>query len=265
VRRVRQPGIKFDQIIVFEGVEGTKKSTAIEVMAGKENFSDQTIIGLSDERQQERLKGKWLYEIADLTGMRKADVDQVKAFASRVNDRARGAYERFVTESARRCVLFATTNNETYLKSQTGNRRFWPVKTGRIDVDALRRDRDQLWAEAAQVEASDISLVLPEHLWGAARAEQEKRQEQDPWDDLLTSLKGEICPANDATDRDGYEERIASARLFYEYLRLDAGRIGDREAKRLACCMKRLGWDGPKRMRIKSQSVRGYSRAVPGS
>src|SRR6266849_1646744 len=119
VRRVRKPGSKFDQIIVLEGVEGTNKSTAIEVMAGKENFSDQTIIGLNDERVHERLSGKWLYEIADLAGMRKADVDQVKAFARRVNDRARGAYNHFATEAARRCVFFATTNEPTYLKSQT--------------------------------------------------------------------------------------------------------------------------------------------------
>jgi predicted P-loop ATPase len=126
---------------VLEGVEGTNKSTAIEVLAGKENFSDQTIIGLSDERVQERLSVVWLYEIADLAGMRKADVDHVKAFASRLNDRARGAYKHFVTEAARRCLFFATTNEPTYLKSQTGDRRFWPVRVQSIDIDALRREQ----------------------------------------------------------------------------------------------------------------------------
>jgi Virulence-associated protein E len=263
VRRARQPGCKFDQIVVLEGVEGTNKSTAIELMAGKENFSDQTILGLDDRTQMECLKGKWLYEIADLSGMAKSEVDAVKAFASRTFDRARAAYGRYVTEQPRRCVFFATTNNDTYLKSQTGNRRFWPVRTGRIDIDALRRDRDQLWAEASQVEASRASLALPERLWGVARIEQEKRQEQDPWDDLLAGIKGEICPANDATDRDGYEERIASTQLLSGHgpgLGLDASRIGDRELKRLGYCMRRLGWQGPKPMRIKGQLVRGYSR-----
>jgi hypothetical protein len=258
VRRARHPGYKFDQITVLEGVEGTNKSTAIAILAGKENFSDQTILGLRDERQQERLKGIWLYEIADLTGMGKADVDAVKAFVSRANDRARPAYGHFVVEQSRRCVFFATTNNETYLKSQTGNRRFWPVRTGRIDIDALGRDRDQLWAEAAQVEASGAALVLPEHLWAIARDEQEKRQEQDPWDDFLADIKGEICP-ND-TAGGGYEERISSAQLLRQLLGMDASRIGDREMKRLAYCMRRLGWDGPKRMRVKGQPVRGYNR-----
>jgi Virulence-associated protein E len=263
VRRARRPGCKFDQITVFEGVEGTNKSSTIELMAGKENFSDQTILGLDDRTQMERLKGKWLYEIADLSGMAKSEVDAVKAFASRTSDRARAAYGRYVTEQPRRCVFFATTNNDTYLKSQTGNRRFWPVRTGRIDIDALRRDRDQLLAEAVQVDASGASLELPERLWAVARAEQEKRQEQDLWDDLLASIKGEICPSNDANDRDGCEERIASTQLLHGHglgLGLDASRTGDREAKRLAYCMRRHGSEGPKRMRIKGQLVRGYSR-----
>src|SRR5262249_10158766 len=224
VRRVREPGCKFDQIIVLEGVEGTNKSTAIELMAGKENFSDQTILGLDDRTQMERFKGKWLYEIADLSGMPKSEVDAVKAFASRTADRARAAYGRYVTEQPRRCVFFATTNNERYLKSQTGNRRFWPVRTDRIDIDALRRDRDQLWAEAAHVEASGATLVLPEHLWAIARAEQEKREEQDPWDDFLTDTKGENCPASDDTAGGGYEERVASAHLLQFNLGLEPGR-----------------------------------------
>src|SRR5262249_47972978 len=150
VRRVRQPGCKFDQIPVLEGPEGTNKSTAIEILAGQENFSDQTILGLDDRQQQENVRGVWLYEIADLAGTSKADVDKVKAFGSRLADRARPAYGRQRVEQPRRCIFFATTNDDTYLKSQTGNRRFWPVKTRQIDLAALRRDRDQLWAEAAE-------------------------------------------------------------------------------------------------------------------
>jgi predicted P-loop ATPase len=91
VRRAREPGCKFDPIVVLEGVEGTNKSSAIELMAGRENFSDQTILGLDDRTQMERLKGKWLYEIADLSGMPKSDIEAVKAFASRTCDRARAA------------------------------------------------------------------------------------------------------------------------------------------------------------------------------
>src|SRR5262249_23545092 len=84
VRRARHPGCKFDQIIVLEGPEGKLKSTALTVLAGAaENFSDQTILGLGDQQQQERLRGVWVYEIGDLSGIRKAEVEATKAFASR--------------------------------------------------------------------------------------------------------------------------------------------------------------------------------------
>jgi predicted P-loop ATPase len=256
VRRARQPGCKFDQIIVLEGSEGTGKSTAIEILAGKENFSDQTIMGLDDRQQQEAVRGKWLFEIADLAGMSKADVDKTKAFASRQSDRARPAYGRQRVEQPRRCIFFATTNNETYLKSQTGNRRFWPVKTGKINRRALSDDRDQLWAEAAAIEATRIGLDLPQALWSAAAAEQDMRRDHDPWDDLLAHVGGTIC--------DG-EERIATAELFNLHLKLAPDRCTDVQAKRLNYCMQRLGWDRPPNpIRIAGEKKRGFRRKIIG-
>jgi hypothetical protein len=95
VRRARRPGVKFDQIITMESKEGYQKSTALAVLAGApENFSDQTILGRSDKEQQELLRGVWVYEIAELSNMKHADVDHIKAFASRTHDRARPAYGR---------------------------------------------------------------------------------------------------------------------------------------------------------------------------
>ena len=260
VRRVRQPGCKFDQIIVLEGPEGTGKSTAIEILAGQENFSDQTIIGLDDRQQQEAVRGVWLFEIADLAGMSKADVDRTKAFASRLSDRARPAYGRQRIELPRRCVFFATTNNETYLKSQTGNRRFWPVKTGRIDLETLRRDRDQLWAEAAHHEMRGASLKLPEEMWAEAAAEQDKRRDHDPWDDILVNVKGTIF---DVTDASGVsqEERVSTAELLTQHLKLPADRANDIATKRLSFSMARLGWSKAV-IRIDSKQHRGFCRKL---
>jgi len=85
--------------------------------------------------------------------------------------------------------MIGTTNADTYLKSQTGNRRFWPVKTGAINLNALRRDCDQLWAEAAVAEASGVSLVLPRELWDTVREVQDARLEHDPWQDELEDLR----------------------------------------------------------------------------
>jgi hypothetical protein len=189
VRRVRSPGCKFDPILVLEGPMGTNKSKAIEILAGVENFSDQSIFGARD-REQELLAGIWLYEIAELSNIRKTEVEHIKAFASRTHDRARPAYGRTRIDQPRRCVLFATTNNDRYLKE--ADRRFWPLKTKEIDIEALKRDRDQLWAEAAHYENKDALIVLRRELWNAARLEQEAREEYDPWDDILIETVGTI-------------------------------------------------------------------------
>jgi Virulence-associated protein E/Bifunctional DNA primase/polymerase, N-terminal len=263
VRRAHHPGCKFDQIIVFESPEGTLESTALAALAGSpENFSDQTILGLSDQQQQERLRGKWVYEISDLSGIRKAEVEQVKAFASRTHDRARPAYGRSLVELPRRCVIFGTTNEETYLKSRTGNRRFWPVRTSTIDVAALARDRDQLLAEAAALEATGAPLTLPTELWNAATAAQEGRLEHDPWLDTLATLEGTSFESPDAR---GEEERIACDELLSAKLNIPAQHQTDAIGKRLAYVMRKLGWDGPKKMRFgqgrTAPSKRGYSRA----
>lgn len=253
VRRARQPGCKFDQIIVMESPEGHLKSTALSVLAGApENFSDQTILGQGDKEQQELLRGKWVYEIADLSNIRKAEAEHVKAFASRTYDRARPAYGKATIESPRRCVIWATTNNSEYLKSQTGNRRFWPFVVGKIDIEALKRDRDQLLAEAVVLDDIGMSIVLPAALWGAAAEEQEQRREADPWEDTLREIKGELV---------GNERRVLSHDLLETQLAIARERQTSVHARRVGDCMRILGWHGPKQMRVGDRSGRGYWRS----
>lgn len=262
VRRVRKPGCKFDQIIVLESPEGREKSTALLVLAGsEENFSDQTILGLSDQQQQERLRGKWVYEIGDMAGMKKAETEQVKAFASRTHDRARPAYGRQQIEQPRRCIIWGTTNDSTYLKSRTGNRRFWPVKVGTIDIVGVRRDRDQLLAEAVALEATGVSLRLPESLWGVAATVQAERMEHDPWEDRLASVNGTRVAADEGRD----EERISSNELLTMHLNIPAERQNDVMSKRLGFVMRTLGWKGPDAMKISpgGKAIRGYRRPIP--
>ena len=249
VRRVRLPGIKFDPIIVLEGPMGTNKSKAIETLAGVENFSDQSIFGARDREQQELLAGVWLYEIAELSNIRKTEVEHIKAFASRTHDRARPAYGRVRVDQPRRCVLFATTNNDRYLKE--ADRRFWPVKTTNIDIEALRRDRDQLWAEAAQRERDGASIMLQQELWEVAGVEQQAREEYDPWDDKLITASGTIEQG---------EERVSSADLLETVLGIHISRQRDIDFKRLGRCMRRLGWTGPKVLRIRGKPTNGYQR-----
>jgi energy-coupling factor transporter ATP-binding protein EcfA2 len=255
VRRVRQPGVKFDQIIVLEGPQGSGKSTAIAILAGKENHSDQDILTLDGRGQLEMLEGVWLYEIGELEGLTRSEVGTVKAFASRSTDRARVAYGYFREDRPREVIFIGTTNDGQYLTDQTGNRRFWPVKTGRIDLAALERDRDQLWAEAAAREAAGASITLPEDLWEAAATEQSQRTSRDPWLDILEQEPGE--------EVHGEFVRVSSRYILESALELKLGQQKPSDQRRVAACMRLLGWDGPKTMRVKGQVGRGYERPKP--
>jgi predicted P-loop ATPase len=117
-------------------------------------------------------------------------------------DRARKAYGHFRVDLPRTPMFFGTTNDDQYLK-QT-DRRFWPVKITTIDINALERDRDQLWAEASRREPG-ASIVLRQELWSAAGIEQDAREEHDPWEDKLIKA----CPIIE-----GGEERISTADLL---------------------------------------------------
>jgi predicted P-loop ATPase len=145
VHRPRVPGCKFDNIVVLESDEGWNKSSTFSVLAGDDNFSDENILGARSREVQEQLAPIWIHENADLAGMRKAEVETVKTFASRRIDIARPAYGRLAKKQKRHSIEVGTTNGKEYLQSQTGNRRFWPLKLLKpIDLDKLRRDRLQL-------------------------------------------------------------------------------------------------------------------------
>lgn len=255
VSRVRTPGVKFDTIMVLEGAQGGGKSTAIKVLAGEENFSDQEVLSLDPKSQMEALEGVWVYEIAELEGISRADTSKVKAFVSRAVDQGRPAYARYKERRPRQTVFIGTTNDDKYLRDTTGNRRFWPVKVGTIDLEALKRDRDQLWAEAAYWEAKDESLVLPQELWSLAQAEQDARLEDDPWMDALVKITAANC------DRVEGFLRISSKVLLSDSLSVPTERQQQYHLKRLAGLMRKLGWEGPRPLRMADgTTARAYQR-----
>lgn len=149
VNRVMQPGCKFDYCPVLEGAGGLRKSTLVEVLAGAEYFSDTPFEVGKGKEAQEQVQGLWLYEIAELTHFSKAEVGAIKAFISSKSDRYRVAYGSTVETFQRQCILVGTTNENTYLRDRTGNRRFWPTPVRHvINTDWVAKYRGQLLAEA---------------------------------------------------------------------------------------------------------------------
>lgn len=271
VARARQPGCKFDTIPVLEGPEGFSKSTAWRVLAGDDNFSDERVIGHANKEVIEQLGGVWIHESADLAGMRKAEVETVKAFASRQVDRARPAYGRVLVERPRRGIHVATTNNDEYLQSQTGNRRFWPMRVERpIDIEALRRARLQIWGEAAHFQAHGEYLTLHPELWGEAAIVQDARRVRHPWEALIDAMQPVLAggPLGGLGEHErcvvhviGGEQRVFSASVFEHVLKLPAGQLHAGHAKALADAMRVCGWER-KLVRVGSRVGKGYAKTV---
>ena len=149
VNRVLEPGCKFDYCAVLEGPGGLGKSTLAKTLASSGWFSDTHFDVGKGKDGQEQVQGLWVYEIAELSNFGKAEIGLIKAFISSEKDRYRPSYGRVVETFPRQCVLMGTTNEKTYLRDRTGNRRFWPVPVRQpIRMEWLRKWRDQLFAEA---------------------------------------------------------------------------------------------------------------------
>jgi hypothetical protein len=287
VRRVRQPGCKWDYMPVLVGPENKAKSLAIATLYGPENFSDQKIIGIHDKELAEAVRGRWGMESAELAGLRKADIDHLKAQITRQVDRVRPSYGRAVVDVPRQCVTWGTTNDPIFLRLAHGNRRFVPFKPGTIDIEALARDRDQLWAEASIAEADHGTLAMPADVWVEAQAEQERHTEVDPWSDKLDDVVDWASSAADAIRKKNdklaaagkadqpaplpYDvlefnnpavERIATWWLLGDVLSIPPERQTPALTHRLSSVMQGLGWSEPHQMKIGGRNQRGYERPL---
>jgi predicted P-loop ATPase len=184
VARIFRPGVKADCCVILEGQQGIRKSTALRILAG-EYFTDELAdLGSKDAAMQTR--GVWIIELSELDSLSHADVARIKAFMSRTTDRFRPPYGMRLVESPRQCVFAGTVNHGSYLRDETGGRRFWPVVCGRIDADALAGDRDQLWAEAKErFKSGQVWWLETPDLVQMASDQQDARYEGDLWEEVL--------------------------------------------------------------------------------
>lgn len=151
VTRVFEPGHKFDYVPMLEGLQGKRKSTFVQVLASHPSWFAEMDGDFHDSKGMvEKMQGAWILELPELDGFSRAEITTIKAFVSRLSDKVRLAYAKRASVFKRQCVFIGTTNEDTYLRDSTGNRRFWPVRcdVDEIDADRLKRERFQLWAEA---------------------------------------------------------------------------------------------------------------------
>ena len=229
VARIYQPGCRADYMPVFEGAQGKRKSTACRVLGGPW-FSDALPDVTNGKDASQHLEGKWLIEIAEMSALSKGENAALKAFLTRTTERYRPPYGRKDVVRPRQSCFVGTTNKELYLRDETGGRRYWPVKCGDIDTEALERDRDQLFAEAVD------RYRHGEQWWPDAeferehiQREQEARFEADPWEQPIVEWLA-------------IKERVTVFDVITGACGKPKADIGTQDRNRVTAILQHLGW-----------------------
>jgi putative DNA primase/helicase len=242
IARIMRPGCQADYMMVLEGSQGARKSSALRELFSDEWFTDARVT-LNDEGLK-KLQGKWCIELAELESFRGKAATEIKAFITSRVDNFRASYGRRPQDYPRSCVMAGTTNEREYLVDRTGNRRFWPVLCGTIDLAQLRHDRDQLWAEAVSRYESG------EHWWlddeTVARAEQRKRELREPWFELIGDwLKSPSVPDPGSAGRRALNSAagFTIADVMLGALNLRAADMQRDALTRVGFCMHKLNYE----------------------
>jgi predicted P-loop ATPase len=228
VARIFEPGCKADCVLIFEGRQGLGKSTALRILGG-EWFADEiAVLGTKDAAMQ--VAGVWIVELAELDSLTRAAADRVKAFVSRATDRFRPPYGSRVIEQPRQSVFAGSVNHSEYLRDETGARRFWPVACTAIDLDALGRDRDQIWAEARHryLSGEPWWLDTPD-LHAQATEAQSQRYAVDPWQQAIE-------------DYIAGKASVSVSEILTSVLAIPIGGWTQAHENRVARCLRTVGW-----------------------
>lgn len=251
VQRVKRPGCQMDYMVVLEGLQGKRKSTALRTLVGVDDWFADTPIRVGDKDAMLSLAGKWLYEMGELDSFNRAEVTAVKQYISSRIDRVREPFARRPADRPRSGVFAGSTNQAEYFKDPTGARRFWPVKCdGEIEIEKLAQWRDQLFAEALARLASDdaeVSRYYPtrQETEEFLVPEQEQREIGDPWFEKLATWVDSHAKFGDTLDEVCDVDSFTSHELLTKAIGVPMDRIdGARQmSTRVGIAMHKLGWE----------------------
>lgn len=260
VARIMVPGCKVDHALILEGPQALRKSTAVKLLGSPAWVSDAELDWHSKDKYL-LIRGRWIFELAELAGLGKADLDRVKGFMTSPRDDYRGPYEKHTLSVERQTVFVGTVNplsDGTYpaFNDPTGNRRWWPVRCTKIDLVALERDRTQLWAEAV---ARYCDPGFDQHRWwpetaeehAFCRGEQDQRAPEELWQARISAWLA----------RQGKGYKVTVSEVLTEGLRKDLEAATEGDKRRVGICIARAGWVCIARVRNEAGHVRQYQRA----
>lgn len=265
VARIYEPGRKFDTILVLTGPQGIGKSTFFAKLGGQ-YFSDSLAISdMRDKTGAEKLQGYWILELSELNGIKKMDVETVKSFITRTDDKYRASYGVAVESHPRQCIIVGTSNNQGFLRDITGNRRFWPVevsgegpkKPWDLDQDTIQ----QIWAETLIRYQEGESLLLTGKAAQEASEHQKDAMESDDreglvrvyldtllpdnWKEMGLSERREFLMSDESITPKGTEPRklVCTQEIWSECFGRDPATMRKSDAYEINAIMKRIeGW-----------------------
>lgn len=264
VARIYHPGIKFDSILTIIGDQSIGKSTLVARL-GKDWFSDSlTIADMKDKTSSEKLLGNWVLELGELAGMKKVDVETIKSFITRTDDKYRAAYGVYVESHPRSCIIIGTTNSrDGFLRDITGNRRFWPVEVsgkGKYHPWDLTNP-DQIWAEAVVRYQQGEDLFLSPELAEEAKTRQRMAMESDEREGMVQEYLETLLPSDWSTmdlgarrsflhgtefgsRTDGVNPRktVSSMEIWCECFEKDRSDLSKSDSMTIISILSRLGW-----------------------
>lgn len=270
VKRIKEPGCKMDYVLTLVGDEGLRKSSILSEMGG-EWFSD-TFTTVEGTKAFEQIQGGWLIEIPELAGFNRAETNTIKSFVTKRRDRFRGAYKENTANCPRQCVFFASTNDMTFLKGYTGNRRFWPIlvrkkaesakvaaKPGNNATMVIGLEVDQLWAEAVHRYKHKEPLFLDAECEKIAKNNQDAFSDTDDrtglveeylnmpvpenWDTMDSLERRSYFNTKDFDEKGSYRDKVCAFEIWIDALGMDRKDYSTKSSKDIFAMVSRCkGW-----------------------